>query len=48
MKILKILTKLFLTFILLLSLYVAYLYIQNPVVVSRLGSVIMGNNPGIA
>ena len=48
MKILKILTKLFLTFIILLSLYVAYLYIQNPVVVSRLGSVIMGNNPGIA
>ena len=48
MKILKILTKLFLTFILLLSLYVVYLYIQNPVVVSRLGSVIMGNNPGIA
>ena len=48
MKILKILTKLFLTFILLLSIYVAYLYIQNPVVVSRLGSVIMGNNPGIA
>ena len=31
-----------------LSLYVAYLYIQNPVVVSRLGSVIMGNTPGIA
>ena len=48
MKILKILTKLFLTFIILLSLYVAYLYIQNPVVVSRLGSVIMGNTPGIA
>ena len=48
MKILKILTKLFLTFILLLSIYVAYLYIQNPVVVSRLGSVIMGNTPGIA
>ncbi len=47
MKILKILTKLFLTFILLLSLYLVYLYIQNPVVVSRLGSVIMGNNPGI-
>ena len=48
MKILKILTKLFLTFIILLSLYIAYLYIQNPVVVSRLGSVIMGNTPGIA
>jgi len=48
MKILKILTKLFLIFIILLSLYVAYLYIQNPVVVSRLGSVIMGNTPGIA
>ena len=47
MKILKIITKLFLTFILLLSLYLVYLYIQNPVVVSRLGSVIMGNTPGI-
>ena len=47
MKILKILIKLFLTFILLLSLYVAYLYIQNPVVVSRLGAVIMGETPGI-
>ncbi|SVD75422.1 uncharacterized protein METZ01_LOCUS428276, partial [marine metagenome] len=45
-KILKLLIKLFLTFILLLSLYVAYLYIQNPVVVSRLGSVIMGETPG--
>ena len=47
-KILKILIKLFLTFILLLSVYVVYLYIQNPVVVSRLGAVIMGETPGIA
>ena len=27
--------------------YITYLYLQNPVVVSRLGGVMMGNSPGI-
>ena len=34
-------------FIASLITYITYLYIQNPVVVSRLGGVIMGNNPRI-
>ena len=30
-----------------LVFYIGYLYIQNPLVVTRLGGVIMGKNPGI-
>ncbi|HIF20007.1 MAG TPA: class C beta-lactamase-related serine hydrolase [Gammaproteobacteria bacterium] len=43
----KIISSLILLFIASLITYITYLYIQNPVVVSRLGGVIMGNNPGI-
>ena len=43
----KIISSLILLLIASLATYVTYLYLQNPVVVSRLGGVIMGNSPGI-
>ncbi len=43
----KIASSLMLLLIASLVIYVGYLYLQNPVVVSRLGGVIMGNSPGI-
>ena len=43
----KIISSLILLLIASLATYVTYLYLQNPVVVSRLGGVIIGNSPGI-
>ena len=46
-KLFKFILKLVLLAIISLILYISYLYIQNPLVISRLGGVIIGKSPGI-
>ena len=46
-KVFKFIFSLALVLMACLVFYIGYLYIQNPLVVSRLGGVIMGKNPGI-
>ena len=46
-KIFKFIFSLALVLMACLVFYIGYLYIQNPLVVTRLGGVIMGKNPGI-
>ena len=43
----KIISSFILLLLASLIVYISYLYIQNPVVVSRLGGVLLGNSPGI-
>ena len=43
----KIISWLILLLMASLVTYITYLYLQNPVVVSRLSGVMMGNSPGI-
>ena len=46
-KVFKFIFSLALVLMTCLGFYIGYLYIQNPLVVTRLGGVIMGKNPGI-
>ena len=46
-KVFKFIFSLALVLMACLVFYIGYLYIQNPLVVTRLGGVIMGKNPGI-
>jgi len=46
-KLTKTLAKLFLLVVAAVVIYLAYLYVQEPIVVSRLGGVLIGNKPGI-
>ena len=46
-KVFKFIFSLTLLLMACLIFYISYLYIQNPLVISRLGGVIVGKNPGI-
>ena len=46
-KLFKIIANLFLLMVAIVLIYLSYLYIQEPLVVSRLGGVLIGNKPGI-
>tara|TARA_B100000929_G_scaffold38164_1_gene27265 strand:+ start:306 stop:845 length:540 start_codon:yes stop_codon:yes gene_type:complete len=46
-KLFKTIANLFLLMVAIVLIYLSYLYIQEPLVVSRLGGVLIGNKPGI-
>ena len=46
-KLFKTIATLFLLMVAIVLIYLSYLYIQEPLVVSRLGGVLIGNKPGI-